>query len=102
MTAIGMCFSAAVLAGALALMPAARAQQPGGMAGMPMQGHDMSGMGSMNMGGMMRQCAQMRQQMKPGVRMTADMQTMMRRCDGMDRQMGSTPSDSATPRTRTR
>lgn len=102
MPGIRTCFGAAVFAGALALLPAARAQQTGGMSGMQMQGHDMSGRGSMNMDGMMRQCTQMRQQMKPSVRMTADMQTMMRRCDEMDRQMGSTPSDSAAPRTRTR
>ncbi len=51
----------------------------------------------------MNQCAQMRKQMKPGMRMTPDMQTMMTQCDQMDRQMMGTPSSTdKAPRTRTR
>lgn len=68
--------------------------------GAPTQsGHDMPGM---DMQTMMKQCAQMRQQMQPGARMTPDMQTMMRQCDEMDRQMGGTAGNPAAPRTRTR
>jgi hypothetical protein len=67
---------------------------------MNMQGH---GMGNMDMQTMMNQCAQMRQQMRPGARMTAEMQNMMQQCDEMDRQMGSSTSGSApAPRVRTR
>ncbi len=60
-------------------------------------------MGGMDMQEAMNQCAQMRQQMKPGMRMTPDMQTMMNRCDQMERQMMGTPSSTDNaPRTRTR
>lgn len=71
--------------------------QPGG----PQQrtGHDMPGM---DMPTMMGQCAQMRQQMKPGARMSPDMQATMRQCDGMDRQMGSGSATPDAPRTHTR
>jgi hypothetical protein len=92
----------------LTLSPAAFAQQ-GNMPGMNMQGQ---GMGSMNMPGhntgdkdmqaMMNRCAQMRQRMKDGVRMTADMQRMMTQCDEMDRQMGASSSDAAPSATRSR
>jgi hypothetical protein len=90
-----------ILAGAcllvLTLGPAALAQQ--GSPQMNMQGH---GMGGMDMQTMMNQCAQMRQQMRPGARMTPDMQTMMQQCDQMDRQMGSTSGSAPAPRVRTR
>lgn len=77
---------------------AAFAQQ--GSAQMNMQGH---GMGNMDMQTMMNRCAQMRQQMRPGARMTPDMQTMMQQCDQMDRQMGSSTSGAPpAPRVRTR
>lgn len=60
-------------------------------------------MGGMDMQQAMNQCVQMRQQMKPGMRMTPDMQTMMTQCDQMDRQMMGTPSSAdSAPRTRTR
>jgi hypothetical protein len=88
---------AAILGLAMAFAPAAFAQQ-GNMQGMQMQGHDM---GSMDMDAMMKQCAQMRQQMKPGARVTADMQRMKGQCDKMDREMGSS-SDNAPPATRNR
>lgn len=73
-----------------------RAQQPGGMSGMGMQGHGMSGtsgmqghdMSGMDMQQMMAHCAQMRQQMRQGASMSPDMQQMMAHCDQMDRQMG--------------
>jgi hypothetical protein len=88
---------AAMLGLAVAFAPAAFAQQ-GNMQGMHMQGHDMGGM---DMDTMMKQCAQMRQQMKPGARVTADMQRMKAQCDEMDREMGSS-SGSAPPATRNR
>lgn len=81
----------------LALAPAAFAQQ-GNMQGMTMQGHNMGGM---DMQATMNQCAQMRQQMRPGTRMSPDMQRMMSQCDQMDRQMGNMPGGAA-PRARTR
>jgi hypothetical protein len=62
-------------------------------------GHSMPGM---DMQAMMNQCKQMRQQMKPGTRMTPDMQTMMRQCDEMDQQMGGTAATPSAPTTRTR
>ena len=73
------------------------AQQSGGMPGVGMQGHSMSGMSGMqghdmsgmNMQQMMAHCAQMRQQMRQGAGMSPDMQRMMAHCDQMDRQMGS-------------
>ncbi len=89
-------FAAASLL-ALALGPAALAQQ--GSPQMNMQGH---GMGGMDMQTMMNQCTQMRQQMRPGARMTPDMQTMMQQCDQMDRQMGSASGSAPAPRVRTR
>ncbi len=85
----------------LTLGPAALAQQ--GSPQMNMQGH---GMGGMDMQGTMNQCAQMRQQMRPGTRMTPDMQTMMQQCDQMDRrmsgEMGGTSGPAPAPRVRTR
>ena len=74
------------------------------------QGHTMPGM---DMDTMMKQCSQMRQQMRPGEPLSPQMQTMMRQCDQMDREMGSAapapteapiqaPTTSAAPRVRTR
>ena len=88
---------AAALLLILTLGPAALAQQNSPQ--MNMQGH---GMGGMDMQTMINQCAQMRQQMRPGARMTADMQRMMQQCDQMDRQMGSTSGSAPAPRVRTR
>lgn len=110
-----------MLIGALAILPAACAPQPAGMAspapaaslsgpsntGMsaaPMQGmsgmdhsrmQGMSGMDhasmqGMDMNTMMAHCAQMRQQMRPGMAMSGDMRQMMGECDQMDRSMGMT------------
>jgi hypothetical protein len=45
-------------------------------------------MQNMDMNTMMAHCAQMRQQMRPGMAMSADMQQMMSECDAMDRSMG--------------
>ncbi len=63
------------------------------MPGMSMQGVDhanMSSMQGMDMNTMMAHCAQMRQQMRPGMAMSPDMQQMMTQCDQMDRSMGMT------------
>jgi hypothetical protein len=57
------------------------------------QTHDMSGM---DMQSMMKQCADMRKQMKPGAAMTPDMQRMMSQCDEMDKGM-TTPEQPYTP-----
>ncbi|MCO6416180.1 hypothetical protein JYK14_08365 [Siccirubricoccus sp. KC 17139] len=93
------------LALALGLSLAACAQQPsppaaqqtGGMSGMGMQGHSMSGMSGMqghdmrgmNMQQMAAHCAQMRQQMRPGATMSPDMQAMISHCDQMHPQAGA-------------
>ncbi|HEX2942615.1 MAG TPA: hypothetical protein VHO91_16310 [Rhodopila sp.] len=95
-------FYLAVAGFALALAPAAFAQQ-GNTQGMDMHGKSM---GNMNMHGMdmqtmMNHCAQMRQQMKPGAHISADMQRMMTQCDDMQRRMGAS-SDDAPPATRNR
>lgn len=95
MSNLGLSAAAAVIT--LALGSAAFAQQ--GSPPMNMQGH---GMGGMDMQTMMNQCTQMRQQMRPGARMTPDMQTMMQQCDQMDRQMGSASGSAPAPRVRTR
>ncbi len=77
-----------------------------GMSGMSgMQGHDMQGM---DMQAMMKQCADMRQQMAQGTHQnTPDMSQMMAHCDEMDRSMGSMPgmgssTSTAPAATRTR
>ena len=95
-------------AGMLAILPAACAPQPAGMAApapastlsgpanaspamapMPgMAGMDHSSMQDMDMNTMMAHCAQMRQGMGPGTAMSADMRQMMAQCDQMDRSMG--------------
>ena len=49
---------------------------------------DHSNMGGMNMNDMMAHCAQMKQQMRSGTAMSADMGRMMAQCDQMDRDMG--------------
>src|SRR5260370_41226804 len=89
---------------ALALMLAsgsiAYAQQQGGKSDMPgMSGHDMQGM---DMQSMMNQCAQMRQQMKPGAKMSPEMQKMMSDCDEMDRGMNSASQPYTPPAQRNR
>ncbi len=60
---------------------------------------NMPGMGSMStadMNTMMKQCAQMKAQMKAGMKMTPDMQPMMDRCEKMDRSMGATKAPDDT------
>ena len=96
-----------VLIGALATLPAACAPQTAGMASPApastlsgpanagtaaapmrgMSGMDHSSMQGMDMNTMMAHCAQMRQQMRPGMAMSADMRQMMGECDQMDRSM---------------
>lgn len=83
MSRIATC--AVVLAAVLAFTPTAFAQQ-GNMRGMNMQGHDV---GSMDMQTMMNRCAQLRQNMHYGARMTANAKQMMTQCDQMDSQMGN-------------
>jgi hypothetical protein len=80
----------AVLALLLAATPLAGAQQPSGKSDMS----DMPGMKSgpkapqgQDMATMMKQCAAMRQKMKPGAAMSAGMQKTMAQCDDMDRSM---------------
>lgn len=95
---------------AVAILPAACAPQPAGMAApapastlsgpanaaptaspMPgMAGMDHPNMQGMDMNTMMAHCAQMRQQ--PGSRQTAQGRQMLEQCDQMDRSMGMTPS----------
>ena len=53
-----------------------------------MQGHNMAGMDHQSM---MAHCAQMRQTVRQGGRLSPDMQRMMGDCDRMDRAMGSQP-----------
>jgi hypothetical protein len=75
----------------------AYAQQQGGTSGS--SGHDMPGM---DMQSMMNQCAQMRQQMKPGAAMSPEMQKMMSQCDEMDRSMNSSSQPYTPPAQRKR
>ncbi len=56
------------------------------MSGGGMQGHSMAGMDHQSM---MNHCAQMRQTVRQGGRLSPDMQQMMAHCDQMDRSMGS-------------
>jgi hypothetical protein len=46
-----------------------------------------SSMSGMTMAQQMAHCSEMREQMKQGKAMSADMQKMMKECDDMDRQM---------------
>lgn len=61
--------------------------------------HAMSGTDAQTM---MNQCAQMRQQMRPGSKLSPDMQRMMTQCDQMDAQMNSPSGNSSGTRQRTR
>jgi len=94
--------------GMLVVLPVACAPQPAGMAApapasslsgpanatpaaapMPsMAGMDHSNMQGMDMNTVMARCAQMRQGMRPGMAMSADMRQMTAQCDQMDRSMG--------------
>ena len=53
-----------------------------------MQGHAGHGMAGMDHQSMMNHCAQMRQTVRQGGRLSPDMQQMMAHCDQMDRSMG--------------
>jgi len=62
-----------------------------------MPSHNMGAMSGQGMGAadhqaMMAHCAQMRQSVQQGARLSADMQQMMSQCDQMDRAMGSRPA----------
>ena len=61
--------------------------------------HAMPGMDMQAMG---NQCAQMRQQMRPGSQMNPDMQRRMTQCDQMDAQMNNPSSSPPGMRQRTR
>ena len=69
--------------------PAAQAMPAQGMAGM--QGHGAAGhsMAGMDHQSFMAHCAQMRQQVRQGGRLSPDMQQMVAQCDQMDRSTGS-------------
>jgi hypothetical protein len=54
-----------------------------------MQGHAGHGMAGMDHQSMMAHCAQMRQTVRQGGRLSPDMQQMMGHCDQMDRSMGA-------------
>ncbi len=56
------------------------------MSGGGMQGHSMAGMDHQSM---MNHCAEMRQTVRQGGRLSPDMQRMMAHCDQMDRSMGA-------------
>jgi hypothetical protein len=81
---------------ALSALVAACAPQSGpstaGPASMP--GHNMGAMSGQSMSAadhqaMMTHCAQMRQSVQQGARLSPNMQQMMTQCDQMDRSMGS-------------
>lgn len=79
----------------IASAPLAGAQQgPATSKPAPAQkAHDMQGM---DMETMMKQCADMRKQMKPGAAMTPDMRKLMSQCDEMDKTMIA-PEQPYTP-----
>jgi hypothetical protein len=85
----------------IAAAPFASAQQSldksatPGAAGM----HDMSGL---DMPTRMKQCADMRKNMKPGAAMTPDMQKMMSECAEMDKSMTAPEQPYAPPADRRR
>jgi len=54
-----------------------------------MQGHAGHTMAGMDHQSMMAHCAQMRQTVRQGGRLSPDMQRMMGHCDQMDRSMGA-------------
>ena len=74
------------LIASLGLLPAACAKQP-----------DQSGMQGMDMQTMMKQCADMRQQMAQGTHSNSpEMAQMMAHCDEMDRSMGGMPGKTSS------
>jgi hypothetical protein len=103
-TVLGTAFALMLITGSLAF-----AQQQGGKSDMSgMQG--MSGgsgspgqdMPAMDMQSMMNQCAQMRQQMKPGAAVSPEMKKMMSQCDEMDRSMNASSQPYTPPQQRKR
>ena len=66
--------------------------------GTGMQGMPGMSMGGGNMTAMMKNCAAMQSQMKPGTPMTPDMRRMMTQCSQMNSQMGNAkaPAPSST------
>jgi hypothetical protein len=83
--------------GGIAFAQPAAAPPPSGK---PMQGMGnmpgMSGGSSADMATMMKQCAQMKAQMKAGIKMTPDMRPMMDRCGKMDASMGTAKAPDDT------
>jgi hypothetical protein len=59
-------------------------------------------MSGMDMPTMMKQCADMRKNMKPGAAMTRDMQKMMSECDEMDKSMTAPEQPYVPPADRRR
>lgn len=90
----------AVISGASAGIAVAQPAATPPSSGQSMQGMaNMPGMGATSpadMNSMMKQCAQIKAQMKAGMKMTPDMQPMMDRCDKMDRSMGTTQAPDDT------
>ena len=60
------------------------------------------GMSGMDMPMMMKLCADMRKQMKPGAAMTPDMHKMMSECDEMDKSMTAPEQPYVPPTDRRR
>lgn len=83
---------------ALALLIAAPAYAQSGRS----QDQSSHAMPGMDMQAMMKQCAQMRQQMRSGSQMSPDMQRMMTQCDQMDAQMNNPSSSPSGTHQRTR
>jgi hypothetical protein len=87
--AVGMAACAPQQQGTSAAAPqqgAAGAQAMPAQGTSGMQGHGMAGMDHQSF---MAHCAQMRQQVRQGGRLSPDMQQMMAQCDQMDRSMGA-------------
>lgn len=100
--------AAPVFVGLLAVLPAACAPQPAGMAApapastlsgpanatpaaapmLDMAGMDHSNMQGTDLNTIMAHCAQMRQGMRPGMAISAEMRQMTAQCDQMDHSMG--------------
>jgi hypothetical protein len=97
-------FSAA-FALSIAIAPFAQAQQPSAkseMSNMPDMKTDPAPPKDQDMTATMKRCANMRQQMKPGATLSADMQKQMAQCDAMDRSMDAPPQPYVPPAQRRR
>ncbi len=95
MTSLRTALAAIALASTMAAPGFAQSAQSPGTGMQRMSGMSMSGG---NMAAMMKSCAAMRTQMKPGAPMTPDMQRMMTQCSQMNSQMGNAkaPAPSST------